>query len=181
MVPIHKLSGRLGNSMFQLAYLYNQVKLGIIPDIYVQDPCYFEESRDEVKALFGSNIAPIDQVAIHVRRGDYCKNSFYINLMEDTDYYEQAMALFPQEKFLVFSDNIDWCKQQPIFSRCEFSEGNTDVEDMNLMAGCKAVITANSSFSWWAGFLSKGTVIYPSQWYSDNKQRTLCPSEWIKI
>ena len=175
-----KLFGRLGNRLFQMAYIFNQVKLEIIPDIYIQDPFYSEEVLPEFKALLAEGIEPINQVAIHVRRGDYVNNPFYVDLM-DTDYYEKAMALFPQEKFLVFSDDIEWCKRQDVFKKCEFSEGNDEITDFNLMAGCKAVICANSSYSYWAGILCKGKVVAPKAWYTDGVERTLCPNNFIRL
>ena len=180
MIPMWKLGGRLGNQMFQYAYLHAQARKGLIPDIYVQDPAYFENYKDEICLIFGQGIELIDQVAIHVRRGDYVENPFYVDLMT-TGYYERAMALFPNESFLIFSDDIKWCKQQDIFKNCEFSERRTEVEDLNLMAGCKGVIIANSSFSWWGAYLSSGRVIAPKEWYSDGVERTKLPKEWIRI
>jgi hypothetical protein len=39
---------------------------------------------------------------------------------------------------------------------------------MRMMSGYAAVITANSSFSWWAAWLSAAEhVIAPSQWVGD--------------
>lgn len=181
MISPDKLFGRLGNRLFQMAYIFNQAKLSVIPDIYVQDPLFFMESAEEIKALFGQGITPINQVAIHVRRGDYVNNSFYVDLMK-TDYYESAIALFPGEKFLVFSDDIEWCKQQPLFAECEFSEGNDEIVDFNLMAGCKSIICANSSYSLWAGILCKGRVVAPSAWYTDGDEtRTVCPNNFIRL
>ncbi len=180
MIPLHKIAGRLGNQMFQFAYIYGQMKLEYIPDFYVQDPNYFDHCKDEIKALFSEGITKIDQVAIHVRRGDYVNNPFYVDLIE-TPYYRDAMALFPGESFLVFSDDIEWCKKQKIFQHCEFSEGRDEIEDLNLMASCKAVITANSSFSWWGGFLCKGKVIAPEAWYADGITRTKLPEEWKRL
>ncbi len=189
MIPIQRLTGRLGNQMFQYAYLYAQAKDGYISDTYVQSEDYFEGYGDEIKALYSDGIGSIDQVAIHVRRGKnpilptepaYSENSFYVNLME-TGYYEKAMQEFPGEKFLVFSDDIEWCKKQPIFDGCDFSEGNDEVTDMNLMASCKGIIMANSSYSWWAAYLSRGKVVAPLEWYADGKDRTQLPDNWIRI
>lgn len=183
MIPIEKLTGRLGNQMFQHAYLYAQTKEGYIPDIYVQSEDYFENCKEDIKALYAQDIPyGVDMVAIHVRRGDYVNNPFYVDLMQ-TDYYENAMAEFPDETFLVFSDDIPWCRKQPIFKKCEFSTNNTDVEDLNLMAACKGVIIANSSFSWWGGWLSTGKVIAPEvdKWYFDGRERTRCPDSWIRM
>lgn len=182
MIPYSNIFGRLGNNLFQGAYLYAQVLKGELPDIYVQDPTYFQDYAKEVKKLYGGGIGRIDQVAIHVRRGDYVNNSFYVDLME-TEYYEKAMELFPDCDFLVFSDDITWCKEQSIFLGCEFSEETDEVKDLNLMASCTGHIIANSSFSWWGAYLSphEGKVVAPKQWYSDRVERTMCPPEWIKL
>lgn len=175
-----KLFGRLGNQMFQYAFLYSYAKDNGI-DYYYQDPAFFEKHADDIRWLFGQNIPrKIDQVSIHVRRGDYVGNPFYVDLMT-TGYYEKAMAMFPNEEFLVFSDDIEWCERQEIFRDCEFAEGNSEIEDMNLMAACKAHIIANSSFSWWAAFLSGRKTIAPKAWYSDQVERTKCPSTWTRI
>lgn len=179
MIPIQKLTGRLGNQMFQFAFMYSFSR-SYDTDYYFQDPSWFVGYEKELKVLFGQGIVPIDQVAIHVRRGDYVGNPFYVQLWK-TDYYENAMKLFPNEKFLVFSDDIEWCKAHFIGSQFEFSEGNDEVTDMNLMAGCKAVIAANSSYSFWGGFLCKGKVVAPKAWYADGIERTVCPSNWIRI
>ena len=179
MIPIWRLTGRLGNQMFQMAYLHAQMRDGLIPDIYVQSPEYFEKYSNEIKAIYGQNIVPNEYIAIHVRRGDYVGNSFYVDLME-TDYYKRAMLEFPNEKFMVFSDDIDWCKKQDIFEGCTFSESD-EVVDLNKIAGSKGVIMANSSFSWWGAYLNGGKIIAPQKWYSDSIERTKLLKEWKRI
>lgn len=173
--------------MFQMAFCYAEArKRGV--DYYFQDPQWFDRYSDEIKALYSQDVVKSDYVGIHVRRGpnpsnpsepNYHENPFYVKLT-DTDYYKQAMALFPGEKFMVFSDDIEWCATQEIFKNCTLSLRN-EIEDFNHLAGCKAVITANSSFSWWAGYLCGGKVVAPKAWYSDGVERTKCPKEWIRI
>lgn len=183
MLHPDKLFGRLGNKMFQMAYVYAQMREGNIPDIYVQDPKYFDKYRNEIKQLFGENIpSKTYKVAIHVRRGDYVNNPFYVDLTQ-TNYYEKAIAEFPDAEFLVFSDDIEWCKDYFIGEQYSFSEGNDELTDLNLMASCKGHIIANSSFSWWGAYISPYSkkVVAPKLWYTDLKQRTLCPDEWIRV
>lgn len=137
----------------------------------------------------------------------YKDNPFYVNLMKghhkhvdltkkemDYDlggsydipnYYDKAIALFPKEKFLVFSDDIDWCEEYfaDYDEDFEFFRG-TDMEEFNKMASCKHNIIANSSFSWWAAYLNPNPnkkVVYPAEWYADGVERTKCPKEWIKL
>ncbi len=178
--------------MFQMAALLKWTSDNNIP-FYVQGEKYFEGYEDAVRKLYGTGISYVDRVSIHVRRAAnpvdatepaYSENAFYAKL--DDDYYVRAMALFPGENFLVFSDDIEWCKQNPIFFGCEFSEGKTELEDMNLMAGCKHNIIANSSFSWWAAWLNTNLekkVIAPARWFADpsNEHLIEIPSSWKRI
>lgn len=186
-------TGRLGNRMFQIAFLYAQAREGNIPDWYLQDPKYFDKYAPEIRRMFGEGITQNDYVGIQVRRGgnpinpnepDYSENSFYVNLCDNTDYYEQAMAMFPNRKFLVTSDDMKFCKEYFKGDQFTFSEEKTAVGALNELAGCRGMIIANSSFGWWAGYLSTGKVIAPSakNWYSDsNENRTVCPLNWIRI
>src|SRR5438045_7960157 len=103
-------------------------------------------------------------VSIHVRRGDYIGNTdyggkaFHIDLTE-TGYYEKAIAAFPDDSFLVFSDETEWCKQKwGEDARFHIVEGQSEIEDLNMMASCKANIIANSSYSWWAAWLNPNQI-----------------------
>ncbi len=188
MTQPYRLFGRLGNQLFQYAFLLDWAKKNG-SDWYFQSEKWFKDNEKEVRALFSDDIpAPTDRVAIHVRRGDYVGNSFYVDLF-NIDYYEKAMAMFPDDKFILFSDDIAFCKAKFGWynSRITYSEERSDVRDLNLMASCKAHIIANSSFSWWGAWLSpnypNNKVIAPSKehWYADGVERTECPSHWIRI
>ena len=193
MINIHALSGRMGNEMFRHAYLYAQFRDGVIPDVYLQDFKYFDKYANEIKEIFGQGIGYLTQVGVHVRRGTnptnlnepkYIENPFYFNLC-DTDYYEKAMAMFPNEKFLVFSDEPEWCKEKFKDNQdVQVMDKENDIDDFNLLASCKHQIIANSSFSWWAAYLNPNEskkIIAPARWYTDDVQRTVLPKEWIQI
>ena len=124
----------------------------------------------------------------------YSENPFYVDLMKPTysydlgdsierpNYYQEGMSHFKDEKFIVFSDEIGWCKNQTIFHDCEFSEGRSAIEDMNLMASCKGHIIANSSFSWWAAWLSENKTVAPKRWFTNpDSARISYPDSWILI
>lgn len=193
MVNPDKITGRLGNRMFQMAFLYAQIKKGLIPDWYLQDEKYFQDYAEDIKTLFGEGIGYLSQVGIHIRRGKnpinpdepaYSENPFYVNLSE-TDYYEEAMKLFPNQKFLVFSDDPEWCKEKfKDNPDVQVMEKGNEIEDFNLLASCQDIIMANSSFSWWASYLNPNEskkIVAPKQWYSDGVQRTKLPDNWIQI
>lgn len=183
MIPYWKLFGRLGNSMFQGAFMYSYAKDNNT-DYFFQDPKWFEKHEADIRALFGQSIPKqTDMVAMHVRRGDYVDNPFYVDLIH-TEYYDKAMEMFPDAKFLIFSDDIDFCKRWFHGEQYEFFHG-TELEDMNMMASCKGHIIANSSFSWWGAWLSPYTqlVVAPhkDKWYTDGEERTVCPNYWVRI
>lgn len=178
---LQKHFGRLGNTMFQMAALYTWSKdMGV--DYYFQDEKWFKKYEKDIRKMFGGGIGFDDRVAIHVRRTDMTTNNFDINLSE-TDYYERAIKKFPNDRFLIFSDDIGWCKNNFINGRYDFSD-HTEEEDLKLMASCKSHIIANSSFSWWAAWLGKKdnqVVICPEFEYIDHKERRIRPPEWIRL
>ena len=193
MVIPEILTGRLGNKMFQFAYLYARMRDGVIPDFYLQDEEYFKKYADEIHKLFGEGIGYLSQVGIHIRRGlnpfipnepKYNENPFHTNI-SDTDYYERAMAMFPNDEFLVFSDEPEWCKEKfKNNPKVQIMPKGGEVEDFNLLASCKDQIIANSSFSWWAAWLNPNPskkIIAPKQWHSDRIEHTKLPASWIRI
>lgn len=181
-----KVGGRIGNRLFQLAYLIAQTKKGKIPDIYVQDPMFFKDAIREIKASFGESNFSLPHVAIHVRRGDYVNNPFYVDLTK-TNYYQKAIEEFePEKNFMIFSDDPEFCKTLPWVKSGKFHvmDRGDELADLNLMSSCESQIIANSSFSWWAAFLNTNPnkkVIAPIAWYSDGFERTKCPKEWKRL
>ena len=191
MIDLRNNFGGLGNRLFQLAYLYKQARAGTISDIYLQDPAFFEPYGEEIRAIYGQGIEKTDMVSLHVRRGDYLGNKFYVDLNE-TDYYDQAIDQFPIDtKFLVFcadrqegsDDEADmaWAKQRFQGDNFEFFRGETELEDFNAQAGCKAHIIANSSFSWWAAYVGGGDTVAPKKWYADGRPGIPLFNHWTVL
>ena len=193
MINLDATFGRLGNRLFQMAFLYAESRRRGL-DFYFQDPKFFEGYEEEIKQLFGEGIGYLTQVGVHVRRAGnpinlsepkYSENPFYVNLSE-TDYYERAMAMFPDEKFLIFSDDPGFCKEKFKGDNIQIMEKGNEIEDFNLLASCKSIIGANSSFSWWAAYLNPypdAKIVFPSveNWYKDGVERTKLPESWIRI
>jgi len=126
--------------------------------------------------------------SIHVRRGDYIAQ-FNNHPPCTLEYYKEAMSLFSKHvKFLIFSDDIIWCKQNFIGDQFTFIENNPDYFDLYLMAQCTHNIIANSSFSWWGAWLNQNPnkiVIAPNKWFGPGLQhhstKDLIPNLWTKI
>ncbi len=180
------LFGRMGNRMFQMAFIYSQMKKGIVKDIYCQDFTLFDGYKDEIKQWFGQGIGYLPYVAIHLRRGDYVGNSFYTQLWE-TGYYIDAINLFPDRKFIIFTDDVPFAKIYFEGDKFAFDDSESDIDAFNKFASCDSHIIANSSWGAWGAYLSPsltGKVIAPTydKWYSDsNKTRTILPKDWIRI
>lgn len=106
-------------------------------------------------------------VSLHVRRGDYVGNLHHPTIT--TPYIHEAKSQFPNKKFLVFSDDINWCKSQNIGDY--YSQNSSDCVDLYQMTLCSGSIVANSSFSWWGAYLGrqKEKVIAPKHWFNDTK------------
>jgi len=133
-------------------------------------------------------------ISIHVRRGDYLKSNLYKGLC-DLDYYRNAIKYIINKLdnpvFFVFSNDIDWCKDNlmdllnafpTIF--VSWNDGKNSYIDMQLMSCCKYNIIANSSFSWWAGWLNPfydKIVIAPTKWVNRSGSENIIPDGWIKL
>lgn len=149
---------------------------------YYQTEKYFEHCKKEILELFtfkghikrkALELFPkviTDTVGIHVRVGDYAGLQMYHPIC-DPDYYASAMKYFTDQNyyFLIFSDNIDYCKD--IFGESEniiYICDNEPEVDMCLMSICEHNVIANSSFSWWAAWLNKNPskkIIAPKKWF----------------
>ena len=118
-----------------------------------------------------------DLVSVHIRRGDYVGNKFYHD--NSGHYINQAKKEFIGKKFIVFSDDINWCKDNNIGDY--YAEGNSHYTDLYQMSECSGSIIANSSFSWWGAYLKpKHRVIAPKNWFTDRKNDTdVYCEEWI--
>lgn len=139
----------------------------------------------------------VNSVSIHIRRGDYL-NSKFVDLTQ-TKYYSDALEYVKEKigdniKLFIFSDDIDWCRSNLEYGNlpCVFidwNKGDFSYEDMHLMALCKCNILANSTFSWWAGYLNMTEtplIICPRQYYKDENYNIVFinyhyPKKWVKM
>jgi len=131
----------------------------------------------------------IPLVSIHFRRGDYLEVA---SLNLTLDYYNQAIGIIleklQQFKLVVFSDDIEWCKEVIVGDNVYYSEGSTKYVDMCMMSLCDHNITANSTFSWWGAWLNtniKKVVICPEDYVNDPTcsyiNKNYYPRDWIAL
>lgn len=201
----------LSNRIFEKKYgEYDEDLLKDYPlayyDGYFQNSKYFENISDKIKKeftlpaiknhdIYNKNLLERitqfeNSVFIHVRRDDYLN----INCEIDLDYYQKAVKYILQHvenpKFFVF------CAEDPDYIKNHFDIGydfeligennktqDTYYENMRLMMACKHAIIANSSYSWWAAWLSdydNKIVIAPTPWLPGISNEIIC-TNWIQI
>ena len=145
-----------------------------------------DEIMAVVKAKYGPLLKNPNICVVHIRRTDYmntlnapihvvCHETYYLRALEKMD------TLKPGVEYLVFSDDLEWCKKQDTWWKdrtVTFVDETTDYIALSLMSQFNAFIISNSTFSWWATWLREGgkTVIAPDRWFG-----TAGPKNWEDI
>ena len=162
---------------------------------------YFEDIKEEIikdfstkKEISWKNKELLNKLkwentcSIHIRRWDF---SWWYHGFCPSDYYKKAISIIKGKdentKFLIFSNDIKWCKENFIWDEYIFVDWNNWKEsyrDMILMSKCNHNIIANSSFSWRGWYLNTNSskiVIAPKRRYNVNFIDTsdLLPKERI--
>lgn len=159
-------------------------------DGYWVHPRYFSGIRNELLREFSSK-APMnsrsqavlqkmrgsESCSVHIRRGDYVTDprTMRYHGVLSPDYYRAAVRRItersPNACFYLFSDDLDWVRENLNLEQqhvlVDTNVGESPHFDMMMMAECKHHIIANSTFSWWAAWLSthpESMVIAPAQW-----------------
>lgn len=146
---------------------------------------FIEEISDPCDELLKSEFGDSDLISLHVRRGDYLNYTHHP--VQDIDYYSKALSYFDSDiPVMIFSDDIEWCKNQKVFESDRFtmSEGNNTAVDLYLQTQCTYHIICNSSYSWWGSWLARSKkTIAPKKWFGKpltHNTDDLYRKEWIQ-
>jgi hypothetical protein len=132
-------------------------------------------------------------IMLHLRRGDYTRLSKSFGLLSSNYYLNAIKELesdFGNREIWIFSDNTSEAERlsskilnhsaRVIYVPAESS----DFESLKLLSlGC-SIITANSTFSWWAAMLSseESQKIVPDKWFRSLPEPTdLIPKDWRRL
>ncbi len=147
------------------------------------------EAADSIAAQIRSGA---NTISLHVRRGDYLKESDFKGIANQ-EYYANAVKYVTEKvshpQFFIFSDDIEWCKENLSLPADSVFVSNSDLKDYGelvLMSLCKHHIIANSSFSWWGAWLGSNPekiVVAPKQWSNnhENWYRDIIPATWTRL
>lgn len=162
---------------FQNWRYFNHRREELLKEFQIKD-----ELSNQVKIML-KKILSCNSVCVHVRRGDYV-NNYYASTLAicDDEYYRRALELIVEKvespEYFVFTNTHEdhlWIKDNYHFSeKVNYVDlNNPDYVELFLMSNCKHFIIANSTFSWWAQYLSSNpekVVVAPSKWYRGNKE-----------
>ena len=165
-----------------------------IRDILLKELTLKKTIETKYKNLL-DQISNTDSVSIHVRRGDYANDpkTKSIHQTFGLEYYQKAIETVSEKisepTFFIFSDDIEWVKQNLKIDFPTVYVSNPEIKDCEeliIMSKCKNNIIANSSFSFWGAWLNQNPnkiVIAPKKWNNryTKEYKDLLPPEWIKI
>lgn len=157
---------------------------------------HFARLEQERRSVLSSALARITApgtIALHVRRGDYLAPgaSAYHGLAGQR-YYQEAVAVLRRlghdGPLIVFSDDLNAAvdELEPLGGVEPVEEHLDAVDELLVMGRSSALVTANSSFSWWAGWIGERTerpVIAPRPWFDDlqSDSRDLLLPHWLTL
>ncbi|KAK7501365.1 hypothetical protein BaRGS_00007490 [Batillaria attramentaria] len=106
-------------------------------------------------------------IGVHARKGDleddYNTKLGYPTVTAEffnrtVNYFEN---LFPKAVFIVASDSVRWCKANfPPGHTETIMENHSPAVDLLVLASLDHVAISFGSYSWWAGYLNQGKVVY---------------------
>jgi hypothetical protein len=183
-------------------------------DGYWQSGDYFESIAPEIRHEFAlrnalsseaetlaREISAGESVCVNVRRGDFVslERSVKRHGFIGKEYYERGMELIKEKvgaevskkiHIYIFSDEIDWCRENIKFPGTPTTyvgyeyKGQKFEVYLRLMSLCKYFLIPNSTFGWWAAWLSdyRGKVVVaPRQWYANAEKDNIVPQSWSRI
>lgn len=178
------------------SYNFQQIELrnNAFFDGYWQNPKYIADRDTLIEKFslkntqcFDKILTPNINIGVHIRRGDYVKN--YRHDVIDEDFHIRNVHAINEiikgdKVFYIFSDDIIYCKEKfkSINYNFKYVENlNSSLLEFELMKKMDHLIISNSSFSWWAAYLSdkiNKITICPKKWINDQEKVDLMMDNW---
>jgi hypothetical protein len=156
---------------------------------YIRDLFSIDEATDRfIRNKYG-HVLEGEIISIVVRRGDYVKQPQFHPTCS-LSYYKNAMNYFGRNKrYLIISDDINWCKKKFKGSNFYFSDHDGPLIDLYLQTFCTHNIISNSSFAWWGAWLNpnphKEVIVPKNNWfgyfYKQFYRADMFPDSWIQL
>ncbi len=185
--------------------IYKEIKVGDTKEKklyfygYWQSERYFKDHGAQIKTElrvksdflpeslpYIDAITKSESVCVHIRRGDYVQCGF---ISCDEAYYLRGMEYihnsYNDASYFVFTDDVPWVKDNIHFHYpvIYVDIQDPDYEVLRLMYNCKHFVISNSSFSWWAQYLSENKgkiVVAPQTWYPKGQgDNSMYMDSWV--
>ena len=125
---------------------------------------FFADCINDIRDMFYTPEYQIDAVGVHIRRTDYLRlKRQHLTL----DWYYRALTILKAKNVIVFSDDIEWCIDNFRWPNTAFSTTKDGFVDWCKLKSCQGFAIANSTYSWWAAYLS-------------NSKHVICPKKWLR-
>lgn len=163
---------------------------------YFQSPRYFDFISDALKKFLSVklNLKKRDEemLLVHARLGDMATNPTsraFHGLISD-DYVLDALKILDAEnatlKVVTESKETLFAELPRLASRADFIQTSTMEDDFRTLCEAKKLVISNSTFSWWAAWISGAEVVAPRAWFTPevlkkNPTRDLFPPQWNVI
>lgn len=181
---------------------------------YFQSPKYFHHNRDKIIDILKidqyktKNKLNFKAIAMHFRFGDMSFQQgnhiiltpyYFINAIKKMkefilDWNDYKIVIFAEKNDNDLVDDyieiINNNLEEPIdfIKFYNIHHDVKDYEELFYMSSCEHFIIANSSYSWFAAYLSDNInkrVVYPCKWFginlSHNITSDICMNDWTKI
>lgn len=180
------------NGLFQAHGFFDDIVPILQKEFRLKEP-----SSEEVSSLM-AQMECENSVCVHWRRGDYLDPKYASSLLVcDDRYYDRAMeevaARVVNAVFYVFTNSAEDAEYirdhhdfpYPVrYVNLMLAQEHDDVEDFAIMRACRHYVISNSTFSWWAQYLSDApekVVCAPAVWNRQANADGLYQSNWVTI
>lgn len=207
------LPGNSGTVFMERSFTYDARLRNVRPGTTVlgffQSWRYFDDCSSEIRERMSRLTKPSDwylemcekiqpgkgNIGLHVRRGDYMlPEQQKVQGLATPAYYQRSIAYLRR---MGIDGPVCVATDSPDLVRAEFDgmgqfllidppPGCHPFEVILILSRVDGLVIANSSFSWWAGFIGKRTgrvVIAPRPWFTQTNidTRDLLPPDWLTV
>jgi len=202
--------GVFANEHIDQIEVFRSIRKSVVINSYCSSPAYFPDCQDELARQISrirnpsqwfqqlsNEVTDISPIGVHVRLGDY-KDLGTIYGRPDPDYYANAVNLVTEKigdrPIWLFSDEPELAneivgKHIKISKIIDPTASTRAIEHLNLLGKCQGIVCANSSFSWWSGFLSSkmvkdSIVVFPKPMFDSlaiKEPENWIPASWVRL
>ena len=188
-LKMKNLNEKIGIFLFENGYVnFHRKTKNVLMDGYFQSPKYFDGIRKDILSDLSVSMSKISDypgIDILTKRNSICISikvehnvgSSIYDVCND-GYWKSAINYIIENVdnpvFFICSDNVEYVKKNLIDTtkyECVCQDASYTVnESLAVMSLCKHFIIGNTTFGWWAQYMS-----------SNNDKIVVAPSKWMKI